>query len=382
MRPIRSRCPLTPPRAAVVVSFVIAPFAHAQGAAANPHLRLTEQYDWTFSEIGDVGNAPVTVPNWHPQASSTRQAGSVDYRYRVSTTEVTWGQYYEFIQAYAPVMPTNLRNGIVGRDTLSNITGGTGNGQSPITYLGPSGDVPQYSIDISRADQPATTQWRLFARMINWLHNGKKSASEVTSADFETGVYDTSTFIRLPSGEWTDQDRRSPGARFWIPSGDELLKATFYDPNKDGNGNAGWWRYGNSSDTQPVPGDPAQGGQTNAGIDRAGFGYEQEWPEGEFRPLDVGSYPDEQSPWGLLDGAGGGAEWTEEWNHPFDEFQQLRLYFPGKAFSPLEFTEIGEWQHADPAQYLSLRLAAAVPGPSSTALFITASLVGVRRRRR
>jgi hypothetical protein len=353
------------------------------GAANNPHLRLTQQYNWTFSEIGDVGNAPVTVDNWHPPASSTREAGSVGYRYNIATTEVTWGQYFEFIQAYAPVMPTNLRNGIVARDTLSNLTGGTGGDPSPITYLGPVGGIPQYTIDTSRADHPATSQWRLFARMVNWLHNGKKPASEVTSADFETGVYDTSTFVRLPNGEFTDQDRRSPGARFWIPSGDELVKATYYDPNKDGapGGNAGYWLYGNSSDKAPIPGDPALGGQTNAGVDQAGFGLEQEWPEGQFRPLDVGSYPNEQSPWGLLDGAGGGAEWTEEWNHFIDEFQRSRMYFPAKAYSPLEFMELGEWRYADPLQYLSLRLAAAIPAPGAASLLALGALLAARRRR-
>lgn len=172
-----------------------------------------------------------------------------------------------------------------------------------------------------------------------------------------------------------------PGARFWIPSGDELHKATYYDPNKEGDGQGGWWAYGNSSDTAPIPGDPALGGETNAGVDQAGFGLEQEWPEGQFRPLDVGSYPGEQSPWGLLDGAGGGAEWTEEWSHFIEELHQTRIYFPGKAFSPLEFTEIGEWGEADPVQYLSLRLAAAVPAPGASSLLAIGALLAARRRR-
>jgi len=43
---------------------------------------------------------------------------------------------------------------------------------------------------------------------------------------------------------------------------------------------------------------PEEGGQQDSGILFAD-------------PLPAGSFPDEQSPWGLLDGAGGHQEWTE-----------------------------------------------------------------------
>ncbi|MGP1310928.1 MAG: SUMF1/EgtB/PvdO family nonheme iron enzyme [Phycisphaerales bacterium] len=369
---------------AAALACAVASNAHAQGAANNPHLRLTQQYHWTFSEIGDVGNAPATVENWHAGGASTRQAGRVDYRYRISTTEVTWGQYHEFLQAYAPVMPSNFRFGIVG-DYIVN--GDFDIQPSPIEFVGLSGSVPQYSLDQSRANEPATAGWRFFARMVNWLHNGKKAAGEVVSADFEIGAYDTSTFGRVDEGPFgvphlTDQDRRSPGARFWIPSGDELLKAMHYDPNKDGQGNAGYWDYGHSSDTV-TPGDPAQGGETNAG-----FGAQ--WPAGQHRPLDVGSYADAQSPWGLLDGVGGAPEWTEEWDFPSDPFDGLqndRMIFNSAAFRNVELGRlfpdgIPTWNDESPWFHdATLRLAAAIPAPGGAGVLALGALLTARRRR-
>ncbi|MBX3351416.1 MAG: hypothetical protein KF684_00660 [Phycisphaeraceae bacterium] len=363
-------------RSCVSVGSVLAcaSFVVAQGVHNNQHLRFTQEHGYTFSTIGDAGNAPVTF--------GSRTVGRVDYEYRVSTTEVTWGQYLGFLNAYAPVMPANFRSGIVGQDmTAASAT--TGGANSPITYLGPVGGVPRYTVDAARANQPAASTWQFFARMVNWLHHGAKGPSEVTSADFETGVYDTTTFVRIPVGPlgapyWTDQDTRSPGSRFWIPSEDELTKATYYDPNRHGEGQGGYWLYGHGSDDAPVPGDPALGGETNAGRD--GF----QWPEGQLRPLDVGAYAQTQSPWGLLDSAGGGAEWTEGWNSEVQELQQRRLYFGGKSHMPTEWGELGmHLRSSGPTgTYVSLRLAAAIPAPGPTALILLGGLsVGVRRRR-
>src|SRR5690606_21628647 len=102
---------------------------------------------------------------------------------------------------------------------------------------------------------------------------------------------------------FTDQATRSPGAKFWIPSLDEWIKAAHYDPDRWRDGEAGYWRYSHTSDDPPIPGAPGEG-QTSAGYDPPGV------DEAFYIPL--GSYPDVQSPWGLLDTTGGAAEWTEE----------------------------------------------------------------------
>ena len=85
---------------------------------------------------------------------------------------------------------------------------------------------------------------------------------------------------------------------------DEWVKAGYYDPDRFGEGEGGWWDFPDSSDTQLIPGRPELGGQTNAGSDT-------EWPSGQARPHEVGLYPGTQSPWGLLDVSGGASEWTE-----------------------------------------------------------------------
>jgi hypothetical protein len=218
---------------------------------------------------------------------------------------------------------------------------------------------------------------------VNWLHNGKKSANEATSADFETGAYDTSTFDRVqgPSGNFyfTDQDSHSEGARFWIPSLDELTKAAFYDPNRHGEGQGGYWDYPTSSDTAPIPGDPALGGQTNAGSVQPQY---NDWPSGQFRPLDVGSYPDTQSPWGLLDTMGGGLELTETWTTTNQESQALRyLGLTGALYSPLFQGELGDITGTSVNSWFSLRLASIVPTPGGAALLAFGALLAARRRR-
>src|SRR5690606_18139471 len=100
---------------------VISSSAVAQGAKNNPHLRYSQSHHWTFSEIGDVGNAPYVVDNGI--GVPPRVFGGVNHRYRIATTEVTWGQYFEFVQAYAPIAPSNI-------GTNLDVPGG------PIRYVG------------------------------------------------------------------------------------------------------------------------------------------------------------------------------------------------------------------------------------------------------
>src|SRR5690606_36322403 len=138
--------------------------------------------------------------------------------------------------------------------------------------------------------------WRYIARYCNWLHNGMPTGPDAEQWAFETGAYDTSTFTRNPDGSFNDQRERSPGARFFIPSWDEWVKAVYWDPER--NEGEGGWRMYPYGDTVPVPGDPDEGGQTNASLNDVGT-------------FDVGSYPDWTTPWGLLDASGGATEWLE-----------------------------------------------------------------------
>jgi hypothetical protein len=135
------------------------------------------------------------------------------------------------------------------------------------------------------------------ARYCNWLHNGKATNREA----FENGAYDTSTFTTNANTTINDQRTHSPEARFWIPTLDEAIKASYYDPNRHGEGKEGYWLYPGRSDEQPYSEFPWNGGETNGGT----------WAGDDLRFMDVGSYPTVQSPWGLLDTSGGLGEYTE-----------------------------------------------------------------------
>ncbi len=118
-----------------------------------------------------------------------------------------------------------------------------------------------YAMVPGTEEYPTNLSWRFAARFCNWLHNDQS----LTQGAFESGAYDTSTFTTNPDGTINDQAVRSPGARFWIPSENEWIKATYYDPNRYGPGQDGYWLQP-AGHTEPlISGDPDQGGETSAG---------------------------------------------------------------------------------------------------------------------
>ena len=81
--------------------------------------------------------------------------------------------------------------------------------------------------------------WRMAAIYANWLHNDKSTARSA----FLNGAYDVSTFGYINGDVATDQAAHHPSARYWIPTLDEMIKASNYDPNKpnlDGT-TGGYW---------------------------------------------------------------------------------------------------------------------------------------------
>lgn len=240
---------------------------------AQPH---ADTYEWAV--ITHPGNR-ATIPEETPLRPDV-PIGSVDYVFRIAKTEVTVGQWFEFVTAYAPFYDLN---GIADPD----FTGQSINYAFDGLYILPG---------VSH-QRPSNMSWEYAARYCNWLHNGQVNEAWA----FESGVYDTSTFTFNPDGTPNHQFRRSPGARYWIPSLDEWTKAAHYDPNRYGPGQEGYWLYPNGSNERSVGGGllPDQGGERNAGTTNI-------WP------IDVASFPHIQSPYGLLDASGGMSEWLEE----------------------------------------------------------------------
>ncbi len=270
------------------IAFICAIVLTAAGAVPTqpaPDLRsYLDGLDWVL--IGDPGNPAF---EGGPQGQ-LKGRGGIDYRFRLTRTEITVRQWFQFVQAFAPYY----------EGTYGQSFGLTG---SFIYISGPLTDPDSYHMVEGAEDFPTNQSWRMAARYCNWLHNGKENTEEA----FSQGAYDTSTFTVNKDGSYNDQATRSPGARYWIPSLDEWLKGVYYDPEANG-GAGGWWWHPGSSNEPLVAGLPWEGGQTNATLYYI--------PDLPMEVLRVGSYPFVHSPWGLLDASGGWREWTEDFGNP------------------------------------------------------------------
>ncbi len=340
---------LAAPAVAPVVLLAAAPAL----AQLPPH-PIPESERW--ATITHAGNAPWVGPI-HPTGNITLNLGRVDYEYRISRTEVTGAEWFEFVQAYAPY---------AGQDANSSTFIG-----NLVTWHPASG----YGLRSGAENKPiARIGWRFAARYVNWLHNGKANTPEA----FEAGAYDTSTFGDVPGGGITDQATHSLGARYWIPSLDELVKASHFDPDRHGPGQPGYWLYPTSSDTAPVWGPPGVG-QSHAG---SGFLYE------------VAAFRDVQSPWGLWDTSGGVTEWTETLNNTLAPGHNpdgrwidgsswvFGLPIPDIGEGPFTADRIDYFGSGFPDEFhIGLRIAREVPSQSSAVVLLGAVPLLARKRR-
>lgn len=239
-------------------------------------------YGWDFVTIGAPGNAGYDGPDISAGGYVTGR-GSVAYEYRIGRTELTTGQWLEFVNTFANRVESPAFQfgavewgGIRNADGTFRLSSAPGAAQWPVAGIG----------------------WRDAARYCNWLNNGKSGDLSAIAG----GAYDTTTWNET-GPIFTDSPTHEPGARFWIPTLDEALKASYFDPRRFGPGQAGWWYNTNRSDSPGTPGAPGVG-TTSAGWTVPGqLGAQWEIP--------VGSYAASVSPWGLLDTSGGAVEWTE-----------------------------------------------------------------------
>ncbi|MCC6321972.1 MAG: SUMF1/EgtB/PvdO family nonheme iron enzyme [Phycisphaerales bacterium] len=323
-------------------------------------------YDFQWATIGDAGNPGYDGPVRTDGFPGGR--GSVGYTYRMSRLEVTTGQWLEYINTF-----TTQSDGMAFFLDEPNRWGA----QSDLSYPGPG---RRYALDPSHPNPAmspvAGLSWRDAARFCNWLHGGKSS----DPASLITGAYDTTTWGPGPTpGTYTDAERHLPGARFWIPTLDEYLKAAHFDPNKNGVGVGGWWDFSNRSDVAgPLSGPPGVG-ESSVGTD--------DWR------IPLGSYPQTQSAYGLLDLSGGSREWLENLREDFpitERFWDGPSVFSGDlrtgdfALSSLDRAlNVGTGGPTIPSSLLGLRVAS-IPAPSALPILLTVWTIGrvsVRRKR-
>jgi sulfatase modifying factor 1 len=330
-------------------------FGAATTAQAQP------SYGYDFVTIGSAGNAPYQSAD---PGSFTNGRGSVGYEYRISRTEVTTQQWLEFVNTYSGEFGDPYRFRIVHAGfTLDDTYTGPG---SRSVLISPSlANAPVFGIN-----------WRQAAMYMNWLHNDKQP----TLAALQTGAYDTSTFGQNPDGSLTDAPTHLPGARYWIPTLDEWIKAAHYDPNRFGPGQGGYWQSVNSTDVPMIPGLPGVG-QTSAGVVISD-------PLLGERDIPLGAYADQMSPWGLLDLSGGGREWTETLFYPgvVAWARGLEGRSAGSIFDIGPNNDLIDYHGIERPFFgadASFRVASQVPAPGvSSAFILTVGISSYTRRKR
>ncbi|MBK7403372.1 MAG: SUMF1/EgtB/PvdO family nonheme iron enzyme [Phycisphaerales bacterium] len=318
-----------------------------------------QDYGLDWVTVGDPGNPPYMgdSPYGPPYAYGR---GEVDYEYRVGRTEVTTGQWMEFVNTFS-TQSDDLADFASPRHWGATIDW---------SYDGP-GRRYELRDDVESPGllPVGGISWREAGMFCNWLHNGK--SSDLTA--LSSGAYDTSTWGD-DGQHFTDDPTHLPGAKFWIPTLDEALKAMNYDPDRYGAGQGGWWLYPNMSDDPPIPGLPGEG-TTTAGLDPFKVAV---WD------VPLGAYADQVSPWGLLDTTGGAREWTEGIVPPGEQYNRAIVGAGAGDFNYIIDDHVSVVQGLDPGASTTdegLRIASAVPTPGTTPLVFGVSIMFFRRRR-
>lgn len=333
--------------------FVFAACLYARSVTAAPVVSEPDANGFRWCNVGNPGN---TAYQGGPLGAMSGR-GSVAYAFSMAQTEITTAQWMDFLNTFGGQPEAIHSFGMPLRWGAELAPGAPGTPfQWQLKNIPNAGQLPVGGMS-----------WRTAALYCNWLHNGKPDSF----AAIQTGAYDASTFTNNADGTFNDQLTRSPGAKYWIPSLDEWIKAVHFDPDRGGAGEPGWWTYPNGSDTPLIPGPPGVG-QTTAGWRPTPL--EAEW----LVPL--GAYPKVVTPWGLLDASGGTTEWTEE---PFRFLDSLPPMDRGTdgAWAGAHNSELGDLVYAGaysmrPSSIDSLvgfRVASAVTVPSPSCCMLALS---------
>lgn len=333
--------------------------------------RGQQSYGIDFVTVGAVNNPAFNIVNPDDPGSLAVGRGSVGYEYRIGRTEITTIQWMEFVNTFNGTTAANA-------PPYFHWAGPFHWGAVPDpTYSGPGFRYVLPASNPSAGMQPVFgISWRESALYCNWLQGGKQA----DPASLRTGAYDTTTWGTGPGGSFTDAPTHLPGARFWVPTLDEQIKAACYDPNRFGPGQGGWWLGMNKRNAAGVPGLPGIG-QTSAGCSD---------PTGQERELDIplGAYTDQTSPWGLYDTSGGAMEWNEALAPAPPSLPRGRGIF-GRPAGPAYTANydsiygISAPFPGDSGVYYGLRIASAAPSPTGVSVFAVLGLTcGARRRRK
>lgn len=316
-----------------------------------------------FVTVGSPGNPAYNGPD--PDGTVAGR-GSVGYAYRIGKTEVTSAQWLEFMNA-AKARP----------DPIPFISEpGPWGGVRDTSYPGP-GVRYRLSAGIPNADMVPVggISWRTAAIFTNWLNNDKS----LEFSAFMNGAYDVSTFGTIDGNpyHWGDQLAHNPGARYWIPTLDEWMKAAHWSPTNPNNG--GWFTYPLGSDSPPVYG-PPPGYPGGSPDNQANSGFTL--PGGDHFYIPLMSYPNALSPWGAMDMAGSKEEWTESvWIVDDLMARFLDGSWAGTVVGTDSVYGVSGSAPSSSSSGHGFRIAAvSIPSPAAVSVLLTA-LISPRRRR-
>jgi formylglycine-generating enzyme len=243
-----------------------------------------------FVRVGDAGNA----------ADPDTGYGSVGTAFNIGKYDVTAAQYCEFLNAVAK------QSDPYGLYDLSMNVAATGLGCNIIR----TGNVGNYSYTVASdwANRPVNyVSWGDAARFCNWLQKDQPTGVQ-GPATTETGAY-------VLNGANTDallmQVTRDPNAKYFTPTLNEWYKAAYFDPNKNGPGQSGYWLFPTRHDDPPINVVDAAGMNNGNFFDSAGtgtHGYSIDLPY--FR-TEVGAFASSPGPYGTFDQGGNLDKWNE-----------------------------------------------------------------------
>jgi sulfatase modifying factor 1 len=306
-----------------------------------------------------------TVPIGNPGNLAFHDVGAVNYEYQIGTTEVTIGQYTEFLNAVAATDTYSLYNPSMATDL--NIAG--------IARSGISGAY-EYT-PIGSPNRPVTyVSWGDAVRFCNWLSNGQPTGSQDSSTT-ESGAY---SLNGATSDLALSTVTRNPDAIWFLPNQDEWFKAAYHTPDPN---DYPYWIYptGLSEGLSAPPGDTPHGANV-AGYTTAGYVYavtgSTSYSSTQNYLTDVGAYTASASPYGTFDQGGNVWEWNETLKSA-DGLRGVRGSSWNYTSQLMEFT-IGYMDYQrDENSYIGFRVATVPEPPSAWLVGIALACVSAWR---
>jgi hypothetical protein len=314
---------------------------------------VSNRLGMSFVTIGHTGNRGMTEyelgePYYAVNPYHSPNRGRVDYSYRMMHGAVSNEQWSEFLNLFTPFWLQ-----------FQNTPGAVENGQlfdlgSPGIGLGAS----SWEVAEGFENTTALANFRNAMRYANWLHHGAPTEN-LTMETFHTGAYRFSDDF-LTDSFFGQPVSREEGARFFIPTIDEWFKALYYDPNRNGEGEEGYWRYANGSDTAPIPG--------------------VEFPDGSGADgIRLGAFPGEETPLGMQDAMHFIRSWTETPTlaaEGLEYYQQWERVTSGAPTVMPGFFRENQWTPLG-----IIRIGAAIPSPASGGVLLLGVAATALRRR-